>query len=118
MLVYEKDEFVERDDLALVFDEIFDKHPDDYGAALLAAGFYKVSRYYPDNDTHGLGIEVCLREDDKASILSAEYEFLVELGVGGGMIKDVLIKNAGDLYNFLEKYLPTVKLAGTLLVND
>lgn len=113
MFVFENNGFAEREDLNAIYEEIFDGE-DDLDKALQTVGFEKAVSYYHKEDVgSSTGMEVNCRISEDISIISKEYEFLVDWYFLDEWM-GVLIKNKLDLQDFLAKYLPVIKLAGEL----
>lgn len=117
MLIYSKGDFLEDEHLSNILNDIMDKNPDSMEDCFLAAGFFSTDKYYYNNIVDGMGIEVYGRSGGVKSELSDKYAYLV-VWFSNDFSEDVLIKNIPDLYEFLGKHLPTIKLAGELSLNE
>lgn len=122
MFIYKNKEFTENKNLTLELEGVLDDNNGEYEKAIKAAGFSEAAVYCYEVDSalEDLFIHMYMNDENGGTKKTTEsnelssYSFIAVLGVGGGCFEEVAIKDSLDKFDFLEKYLPIIKLAGEL----
>ena len=122
MFIYKNREFTENKNLTLELDGVLDDNNGEYEKAIKAAGFSESAVYCYGDDSafEDLFIQIYMNDENggvkktPGSNELSSYSFIAILGVGGGCFEEIAIKDSLDKFDFLEKYLPIIKLAGEL----
>lgn len=122
MFIYKNQEFTENTNLKLELEQALDDNNGDYEKTIKSVGFSEsaIYCYGSDVDLEDLFIHMYMNDENGSVKKTTDnnkltsYSFIAILGVGGGCFEEVAIKNSIDKFDFLEKYLPIIKLAGEL----